>query len=188
MLVFGEDLGMVPRCVPDVMRQLGILSMEIQRMPKNPAREFFHPAEAPYLSVVTPSTHDMSTIRGWWEEDRAKTQRFYNYELGQWGEAPQFCEPWINRAIILQHLNSPAQWCVFQLQDIMGMSETFQTREPQRRTYQYPGQSPSLLALSHAPDPGRAAGGKGVQLRVSGKHQSQREITRLASNVHLLIY
>ncbi len=130
MLVFGEDLGMVPRCVPDVMRHLGILSMEIQRMPKNPAREFFHPAEAPYLSVVTPSTHDMSTIRGWWEEDRAKTQRFYNFELGQWGEAPQFCEPWINRAIILQHLNSPAQWCVFQLQDIMGMSETFRRENP----------------------------------------------------------
>jgi 4-alpha-glucanotransferase len=130
MLVFGEDLGMVPRCVPDVMRQLGILSMEIQRMPKNPAREFFHPAEAPYLSVVTPSTHDMSTIRGWWEEDRVKTQRFYNNELGQWGDAPQFCEPWINRAIILQHLHSPAQWCVFQLQDIMGMSETFRRENP----------------------------------------------------------
>jgi len=130
MLVFGEDLGMVPRCVPDVMRRLGILSMEIQRMPKNPSREFFNPAEAPYLSLVTPSTHDMSTIRGWWEEDRAKIQEFYNRELGQWGEAPIFCEPWINKAIVLQHLQSPAQWCVFQLQDIMGMSEHFRRETP----------------------------------------------------------
>ena len=32
----------------------------------------------------------MSTIRGWWEEDRNKTQRFFNYELGQWGDAPLF--------------------------------------------------------------------------------------------------
>lgn len=130
MLVCGEDLGMVPRSVPDVMRQLGILSLEVQRMPKNPAREFFHPAEAPYLSVVTPSTHDMSTIRGWWEEDRAKTQRFFNQELGQWGEAPLFCEPWMNKAIVLQHLHSPAMWCIFQLQDIMGMSETFRRENP----------------------------------------------------------
>ena len=130
MLVFGEDLGMVPRCVPDVMRRLGILSMEIQRMPKNPNQEFSHPAEAPYLSVVTPSTHDMSTIRGWWEEDRNKTQQFYNGEMGQWGQAPLFCEPWINKAIILQHLHSPAQWCVFQLQDIMGMSEQFRRENP----------------------------------------------------------
>ncbi|HTI93165.1 MAG TPA: 4-alpha-glucanotransferase [Puia sp.] len=130
MLVCGEDLGMVPRSVPDVMRQLGILSLEVQRMPKNPAREFFHPAEAPYLSVVTPSTHDMSTIRGWWEEDREKTQRFFNRELGQWGDAPLFCEAWINRAIVLQHLHSPALWCIFQLQDLMGMSETFRRENP----------------------------------------------------------
>lgn len=130
MLVFGEDLGMVPRCVPNVMRQLGILSLEIQRMPKNPARPFFHPNEAPYLSVVTPSTHDMSTIRGWWEEDRGLTQRFFNQELGQWGEAPYFCEPWVNKAVVLQHLHSPAQWSIFQLQDILGMSEQFRRENP----------------------------------------------------------
>jgi 4-alpha-glucanotransferase len=130
MLVCGEDLGMVPRCVPQVMKELGILSLEIQRMPKNPAREFFHPAEAPYLSVVTPSTHDMSTIRGWWEEDRAQIQRFFNNDLGGWGEAPFFCEPWINKAIVLQHLHSPALWSIFQLQDIMGMSESFRRENP----------------------------------------------------------
>ena len=49
------------------MKNLGLLSLEIQRMPKNLGREFFHPKDAPYLSVVTPSTHDMSTIRGWWK-------------------------------------------------------------------------------------------------------------------------
>lgn len=123
MLVCGEDLGLVPHCVPDVMSQLGILSLEIQRMPKSTGKEFFHPSDAPYLSVVTPSTHDMSTIRGWWDEDRFKTQRFFNTELGQWGDAPQDCEPWINRAIVLQHLYSPAMWSIFQLQDLMGMNE-----------------------------------------------------------------
>jgi 4-alpha-glucanotransferase len=67
MLVCGEDLGLVPGSVPAVMNQLGLLSLEIQRMPKQTNREFFHPNDAPYLSVVTPSTHDMSTIRGWFE-------------------------------------------------------------------------------------------------------------------------
>ena len=130
MLVCGEDLGMVPHCVPDVMKQLGILSLEIQRMPKDPKREFFHPADAPYLSVVTPSTHDMSTIRGWWEEDRSKTQRFFNHELGQWGDAPFYCEPWINKSIVLQHLHSPAMWSIFQLQDLLGMSESIRRENP----------------------------------------------------------
>jgi 4-alpha-glucanotransferase len=130
MLICGEDLGMVPHCVPEVMQQLGILSLEIQRMPKDPKKEFFHPNDAPYMSVITPCTHDMSTIRGWWEENRERTQHFYNYVLGQWGDAPQFCESWINRAIVLQHLYSPAMWSIFQLQDILGMSETLRRENP----------------------------------------------------------
>lgn len=130
MLVCGEDLGMVPHCVPDVMNQNGILSLEIQRMPKDPGKSFFNPGEAPYMSVVTPSTHDMSTIRGWWEEDRARTQFFYNHEMKQWGEAPFFCEAWINRAIVEQHLNSPAMWSVFQLQDLLGISEPIRRKDP----------------------------------------------------------
>lgn len=130
MLVCGEDLGMVPDTVPGVMKQLGILSLEIQRMPKQQDVTFFNPANAPYLSVVTPSTHDMSTIRGWWQESRTLTQNFYNTELGQSGEAPYFCEPWINRAIVLQHLYSPAMWSIFQLQDILGMSAELRRENP----------------------------------------------------------
>ena len=138
MLVCGEDLGMVPHCVPVVMNQLGILSLEIQRMPKDPKKEFFHPNDSPYLSVITPSTHDMSTIRGWWEENREKTQDFYNQVLGQLGHAPFYCEPWINKAVLMQHLYSPAMWSIFQLQDIMGMSETLRRENPQEERINNP--------------------------------------------------
>lgn len=130
MLICGEDLGMVPHSVPEVMQALGILSLEIQRMPKNPSVEFFHPKDAPYLSVVTPASHDMSTIRGWWEEDHERTQHFFNSILGEQGSAPYFCEPWINRAIVLQHLYSPSMWSIFQLQDLLGMSETLRRENP----------------------------------------------------------
>jgi len=130
MLVCGEDLGLVPTCVPDLMKQLGLLSLEIQRMPKDPNREFFDPADAPYLSVVTPSTHDMSTIRGWWEEDRSRIERFYHQFLHKHGDTPLFCEPEINKDIILQHLNSPAMWCVFQLQDLMGIDAKIRRLNP----------------------------------------------------------
>lgn len=138
MLICGEDLGMVPACVPEIMYESGILSLEIQRMPKDPKKEFFHPNDAPYLSVITPSTHDMSTIRGWWLEDKVKTQRFFNNELGQWGEAPETCETWINKAIILQHLYSPAMWSIFQLQDIFGMSETLRKQNPDEERINIP--------------------------------------------------
>jgi 4-alpha-glucanotransferase len=99
-------------------------------MPKNPKIEFFHPADAPYLSVVTPSTHDMSTIRGWWEEDTTKTQRFYNIILGHYGGSPFHCEPWINKEILIQHLYSPAMWSIFQLQDILGFSQKLRRDDP----------------------------------------------------------
>src|SRR5208337_4767665 len=120
MLVCGEDLGLVPACVPEVMKALGLLSLEIQRMPKQMGREFSRPQDAPYLSVVTPSTHDMSTIRGWWEEDRELTQKFFNRELGLPGEAPRTAEPWMVQSIVRQHLASPAMWSIFQLQDLAG--------------------------------------------------------------------
>jgi 4-alpha-glucanotransferase len=138
MLVCGEDLGMVPGCVPEVMSQLGILSLEIQRMPKDPAKEFFHPADAPYLSVVTPSTHDMSTIRGWWEEDQEKTQHFYNHLLGKQGAAPFYCEGWINREIVIQHLFSPAMWSIFQLQDLMGIDDNLRRSNPNEERINIP--------------------------------------------------
>ena len=130
MLVCGEDLGMVPDCVPEVMKQLGMLSLEIQRMPKDSARQFFHPKDAPYMSVVTPSTHDMSTIRGWWEENHTQTQKFYTHELGQTGEAPFYCEPWIVTSIIKQHLYSPAMWSIFQIQELLGMNAVLRRENP----------------------------------------------------------
>ncbi|MDR3653160.1 MAG: 4-alpha-glucanotransferase [Paludibacter sp.] len=141
MMICGEDLGMMTACVTTSMKELGILSLEVQRAPKSNKIEFFHPADAPYLSVVTPSTHDMSTIRGWWEEDRGVTQRFYNSQLGHWGEAPYFCDWWICRDIILQHLHSPAMWSIFQIQDLLGISEEIRRPNPHDERINVPSNS-----------------------------------------------
>ncbi len=121
MLICGEDLGMVPDCVPGVMRELGILSLEIQRMPKDPNVEFAHPADAPYLSVCSTSTHDMSTLRGWWEEDRIHSERFFRNVMGQRGDFPYYMEPWVARDILNMHLYSPAMWAIFPIQDLLAM-------------------------------------------------------------------
>ena len=117
MLCCGEDLGMVPACVPDVMHELQILSLEIQRMPKDPTVKFAHPADAPYQSVCTTGTHDMNPLRAWWEEDRDVTQRFYNEQMGWWGEAPKEMSPEIAEFIINMHMYSPAMWTILPLQD-----------------------------------------------------------------------
>jgi 4-alpha-glucanotransferase len=90
-------------------------------MPKNPRVTFGHPNDAPYLSVCTTSTHDMPTVRGWWEEDHEKTQRFYRHIIGHNDHAPFFAEPWICRQIIEQHLHSPAMWTIFPIQDLIAI-------------------------------------------------------------------
>lgn len=141
MMICGEDLGMMTPCVTSAMNELGILSLEVQRAPKSNKIEFFHPNNAPYLSVVTPSTHDMSTIRGWWEEDRGVTQRFFNSQLGHWGEAPYFCESWICRDIILQHLYSPAMWSIFQMQDLLSISDSVRRTNPHDERINVPSNS-----------------------------------------------
>ena len=139
MLICGEDLGMVPASVPGVMKELGILGLNIQRMPANPATEFGDPHTAPYLSVVTTSSHDMSTVRGWWEEDRVRTQRFFETILGHWREvAPFYCEPWVAREIIDQHLQSPAMWAIFPLQDLLAMDSYLRRANPHEEQINVP--------------------------------------------------
>ncbi len=124
MLVCGEDLGMVPDCVPWVMEQLQILSLEIQRMPKSPKDEFGHVQSYPFRSVCTIGTHDMSTFRGWWEEDRNLSARFYYHELGQQGELPFHAPGWLCEDVIRRHLYSPSMLCIFTWQDWTAMDES----------------------------------------------------------------
>ncbi|GAB1416969.1 4-alpha-glucanotransferase [Paludibacter sp.] len=130
MLVCGEDLGMIPDCVPHVMKVLQILSLEIQRMPKSYNLLFENLAELPYMSVCTTSTHDMSPIRSWWEENRENTQRYYNEILWKEGEAPKICTTEIAEQILRNHLNSPAMLAIIPLQDWLSVSDKLRFPNP----------------------------------------------------------
>jgi 4-alpha-glucanotransferase len=123
MLACGEDLGMIPQSVPEVMKKLQILSLEIERMPKSWDYEFTNLPNIPYLSVCTTSTHDMTTLRAWWMEDREKTQRYYNNVLRKEGGAPEECTSEIAEQIIRNHAHSPAMLAIFPLQDWLAMDE-----------------------------------------------------------------
>ncbi len=138
MLVCAEDLGMIPDCVPAVINALQILSLEIQRMPKDPKAEFGNTYTYPYLSVCTTSTHDMGGIRQWWEEDREKTQHFFNNMLHEGGEAPYFAEPWVCDKIITLHLNSPAMLAILPLQDILSFDGNIRRANPREEQINVP--------------------------------------------------
>ena len=123
MLVCAEDLGMVPDCVQWVMQELRILSLELQSMPKDPKTRFGHLSRNPYRSVCTISSHDMPTLRMWWDEDMERTQTYYNTMLYRGGAAPHPLPGWLARDIISRHLTSPSMLCILALQDWLAIDE-----------------------------------------------------------------
>ena len=123
MLVCAEDLGMVPDCVSWVMNELRVLSLEIQSMPKDPHVRFGHLGRNPYRSVCTFSTHDMATLRQWWDEDASRTQDYFNSMLYHEGNAPHPLPGWLARDIVSRQLASPSMLCVLSIQDWLAMDE-----------------------------------------------------------------
>ena len=125
MLVCGEDLGMIPQCVPDVMSLLNILTLEVQRMPKKCGEEFVNPQQTPYLSVCTTGTHDTSTLRAWWEENYDATKRYYNQVLNLDGDAPEKCSTEVAKMVVEQHLNSASLFSILPVQDFLATDEKY---------------------------------------------------------------
>lgn len=129
LLTCGEDLGMVPDFVPSLMNEMGLLSLEIERMPKRLGAWIADPAEAPYLSVVSPSTHDTTTLRMWWEEDRGLIERYWREALGREGEPPTQATPEVVEAIVRRQMASPAMLCVVPLSDFLATDQDLRRDE-----------------------------------------------------------
>lgn len=118
MLICGEDLGLVPACVPVVMDELGIIALKIQRMPSENI-PFYNPKNASYLNVVTASTHDSSTLSQWWKEDQDLIQKYFNQQLVQYGKAPEELDPYLAEIIMKQHLYNDAVLAIFPIQEFL---------------------------------------------------------------------
>jgi len=129
MLICGEDLGMVPDCVPNVMNDLQILSLAVQRMP-NHDNLFWEPNQLSHSNVTTTGSHDVSNLREWWHEDRVITQKFYNEILGFDSNAPHEMESWVVEKTIEQHMQSQAMLAIFPIQDLLAMSDRLKRPNP----------------------------------------------------------
>ncbi len=140
MLVCGEDLGMIPDCVPNVMKQLEILSLEIQRMPKTYNTRFEDLSKLPYYSVCTTSTHDMSPVRLWWSEDSESTQLFYTQVLKYSGSAPKVCSSSICQKILDMHLTSASMLVILPLQDWLSIDDNLKNPDPEEERINIPAE------------------------------------------------
>ncbi len=119
MIACGEDLGMIPACVPEVMQELGIMSLEVQRMPKVFGHQFVQNEDLPENCVYTTGTHDMPTLRGWLAEDRVRTRQFLDsLDLDDRKVTSKTL-----KKVIDKHLDSPSKWNIYPLQDLLDLDE-----------------------------------------------------------------
>ncbi len=125
MLLCAEDLGFVPPVTGSLLDANGILSLWIQRMSRDDGHNFSDLTKAPYLGVVTPSTHDMPGIADWWNDPDTSRKWFMDQVLELDEEAPEEITPAIAARIIYQHLESNAMWAVFLPHDILAMDENY---------------------------------------------------------------
>jgi 4-alpha-glucanotransferase len=141
MLVCAEDLGDVPDCVPRVLADLGILGLRIERWArewKRPGSPFIPPQKYPALTVCTPSVHDTSTLRGWWEEERTEREAYYPL-LGLGSRCPDRLTPDVHAAIVERMLGARSMLCMFQLQELLDLDPDLWTPDPRGDRINVPG-------------------------------------------------
>ncbi len=142
MLTCGEDLGMIPSCVPDAMDAMQILSLEIQRMPKAYGEEFADTSLYPYRSVATISTHDMNPLRAWLLEDADSTKRYVEEVLGIDNyTVTDDCAGWVCKKVVEMHLHAPSMWTILPLQDILSIDERVRNPNPHKERINEPSNS-----------------------------------------------
>lgn len=128
MLVCGEDLGMIPECVPETMGQRKILSLEVERMPKQMGLRFGKPETYPRLSVCTTGTHDTPTLRQWLCADKEATKE-YLLQAFATDVSGDFDSPEICRRVVERNLGSPSLLSVLPLQDCLSVDEGTRARK-----------------------------------------------------------
>ena len=112
MLACGEDLGMIPNCVHEVMDQEKILTLEMPQMEKG--------RPWPYLSVCATSSHDLETLRMQKEDDRT----------------PQECEQ-----ILRDNLASVCMLAIFPIQDWLAIDGDLRRKDFMSERINYPSDS-----------------------------------------------
>lgn len=140
MLCCAEDLGMIPGCVADVLGRLQVITLEIERMPKDSKRLFGDTHAYPYLSVCTTSTHDMSPIRLFWMEglESGVTQKYYNEVMGWYGGAPAQASGEICKNIVRRHFESPSILSIIPLQDLLAIDESLRRENAEEERINVP--------------------------------------------------
>ncbi len=141
MLVCAEDLGAVPPCVPEVLTELGILGLRIERWTREYDKEpapFIDPADYQRYTVCSPSGHDTSTLRQWWAEENNDKHLYYPL-LHMSGEYSDDFPTELAERIIKRNLNANSLLCIFPVYDFLALYYNLRTEKPEDERINIPG-------------------------------------------------
>jgi 4-alpha-glucanotransferase len=140
MLPCAEDLGAVPPCVPRVMEELGVPGLRIPRWTRDwdhPGQPYIALADYPDLSVCTPSVHDTSTLRGWWENE-GERQGFAAACCPEHQDKEQL-DPQTAWSVLSTLSTAASRLFVLQLQDLLDLAEVYRSASPDKDRINVPG-------------------------------------------------
>ncbi len=141
MLVCAEDLGVVPNCVGKVLQELGMLSLKIERWARDyhaDGSPFIDPNHYPRLSVCSPSCHDSSTLRGYWQEEWDR-ENYYPL-LGMEEECPEVLTESVAENILARLLDSNSLLTIIPFQDFMAIqADMIADENPDEERINIPG-------------------------------------------------
>jgi 4-alpha-glucanotransferase len=139
MIPCAEDLGAVPACVPRVLARLNILGLRVTRWFRawDEAGQPYIPFDGyPELSVATPSVHDSSTLREWWntEADQDVFAAFIGLP-----SLPKVYNPGTAKIILRHAASAASRFRVFQIQDLLHLSKAWYAADPASERINVPG-------------------------------------------------
>jgi 4-alpha-glucanotransferase len=139
MLPCAEDLGAVPDCVPRVLAKLKILGLRVIRWFRDwnaEGQPYIPLEEYPELSVCTPSVHDSSTLREWW--DREVDQQHFCGFIG-YPSLPRIYNPGTAKIILHKAAAAASRFRLFQIQDLLHLSPKWYAPDPASERINVPG-------------------------------------------------
>ena len=132
---------MVPHCVPEVLQELKIMALRIERWTRSWQQEgqpYIPVSDYPRLSVCTTSCHDTSSLRGLWQEPDFDRELYWKH-LGHDSAPPSDLHPSAIQEILAHLFRANSLLAILPLQDYLALGERWVPANPEHERINIPG-------------------------------------------------
>jgi len=135
-IVIGEDLGTVPKGFRETMMDWGLWGYQVMLFERSRRGEFLRASRYRKEALVTFTTHDLPTFRGWWEMCDLVERQALGLEVGDTRRRRQSARQALRRvlrmsagapadfAAVAKYLaRTPSRLLMLSMEDLLGVAE-----------------------------------------------------------------